>query len=70
MSQCVFCAAPVTDEQDFYRVIGWEHKATSASRKSGSDIVLRERVEPAEWACRWCIDKLKRGVSIGQDSLL
>jgi hypothetical protein len=46
---CALCGQPVdpTSNTTFQRVIGWQRKAMSASRKSGSDIVMRERLD--EW---------------------
>ena len=53
----------------FTRVLGWERKGYSETRRGGSDIVLREPV-PDIFACQFCVDKLKAGVSVAQESLL
>jgi hypothetical protein len=49
-------------------VIGWERRALSASRKSGSDIVMRERLD--EFAHGHCVELARSGVSVAQESLL
>jgi hypothetical protein len=68
---CVYCKRDVDPNQPYVyqRTIGWEHKAFLASRRGGSDIVLREPV-PDVFACQFCVDKLKAGVSVAQESLL
>lgn len=68
---CVYCGRNVDPNQPYtyQRVSGWEHKAYSASRRGGSDIVLREPV-PDMFACQFCIDKLKAGVNVAQETLL
>jgi hypothetical protein len=69
-ARCYYCVNAIDPHHPttYRRVMGWERKALGASRKSGSDIVLREPRE--EFACRTCIDRLKRGVSVDQGSLL
>ena len=68
---CTYCRTTVdpTDPGVYERVIGWERKAFQASRRGGSDIVLRERI-PDTFACQFCVDKLKAGVSVAQETLL
>ena len=68
---CVYCHRTVdpNDPGVHQHVTGWERKAYSASRRGGSDIVLRETT-PDVFACQFCVDKLKAGVSVAQESLL
>ena len=67
---CSRCPAPVMPDAPgtLRRVIAWERKATAASRRSASDIVLREPVEPAEYLCPGCAHALKAGVAPLQQS--
>lgn len=67
---CSLCGLPVDprDPQTHRRIQGWERKSQGASRKSGSDIVLREQLP--EFACFSCIFRLQQGISVGQESLL
>jgi hypothetical protein len=67
---CVYCGDPVdpTSRFTWRRVVGWERKAQGASRKSGSDIALREPRD--EYACNACIVSHRSGVSPGQESLI
>ena len=67
---CVYCRIAVDPRSHgtWRRVVGWERKADAASRKSGSDIALREARE--EFACNACIALLKAGLSTRQESLL
>jgi len=67
---CFYCGEPVDPFSRFTwrRVVGWERKATAVSRKSGSDIALREPRD--EYACDVCISRLKLNVAPGQVSLL
>jgi hypothetical protein len=70
--KCRYCSG--TDCVEYRLVSGWERKAQSASRRSGSDIVCRvpqhaNNGQPL-WACKWCIQKLKRGVGVGQEELV
>lgn len=67
---CAYCGDPVDPNSSFTwrRVIGWERKAVAASRRSGSDIVLREPRD--EYACDICVSRLKRGVAPRQGALL
>lgn len=71
MSVCQFCGAAVKpdDSNTYTRVLGWEKRAHgSSSRRGGSDIVLRERLET--FACMFCIDALKHGRAPSQGSLI
>ncbi len=67
---CFHCNQPVNtdDPSAFRRVIGWERKAVSQSRKGGSDIVLREQTD--DYSCFACVERLKMGVNVAQSSLL
>jgi hypothetical protein len=67
---CALCNQEVdpSARTTFQRVEGWERKALSASRKSGSDIVCREPRE--EFAHSHCVDRQRSGVPISQESLL
>ena len=69
--RCVHCNR-VVDPNDinvFQRVVGWERKAFLPSRRGGSDIVLRENIVDL-FSCQFCIDKLKAGVNVAQETLL
>ena len=70
MTVCEFCREPVDPHAatTYTRVIGWERKASSTSRRGGSDIVLREQ-KPL-FACGGCIEAQKLGVNNHQGALL
>jgi hypothetical protein len=65
---CTFCGEPIVPATAYQRVMGWERKATSASRKGGSDIALREQLQ--EFACPVCITRLRSGFPVEQESLV
>ena len=67
---CHFCGQEIDPDGMgvWRRVVGWERKATSSSRRSGSDITLRERQD--DYAHTHCIDGAKRGLSPRQGALL
>jgi hypothetical protein len=65
---CFYCAKPVDPDSAHRAVRGWEVKGVSSTRRSGSDIVLREPLE--EFACRGCILRRKHGLSTGQGRLV
>jgi hypothetical protein len=67
---CLHCGDLVDPLSRFTwrRVLGWERKAAASTRKSGSDIALREPRD--EYACDRCISRLKRGVAPAQGSLM
>jgi hypothetical protein len=50
------------------RVVGIEVKAYDPSRRGGSDIIHREPT--GEFVCGRCIERLRMGLSVHQDSLL
>jgi hypothetical protein len=66
---CRYCKGEV-DPQDrtaVQRVVGWERKGSSSSRRGGSDILLRERRE--EFAHAVCVSMQQRGLNALQGSL-
>jgi hypothetical protein len=66
---CVYCGEPLDSLRGVYqRVTGWERKAAAASRRGGSDIVLRQQLD--EWACADCVHKLQAGVHVDQQALV
>jgi predicted RNA-binding Zn-ribbon protein involved in translation (DUF1610 family) len=65
---CTYCGESVAESLAYRRVSGWERKALGASRKGGSDIVLREAHD--EFACAACIARLKAGINVEQGALL
>jgi hypothetical protein len=67
---CTYCGGVVDLQpgQHYQRTVGWERKSQAASRKSGSDIVLREQRD--EFACSTCIFRLQHGLAAEQESLL
>lgn len=69
-ARCHYCSVPVdpTDRRTYRRVVGWERKALASSRRSGSDIVLRETRD--EYACAGCIVRLQQGLDVRQEALL
>lgn len=69
---CVRCLAPLEADatSTLRRVIAWEKKTTAPSRRSASDLVLREPVEPAEYLCSGCAHAIKAGVAPMQATLL
>lgn len=66
--RCGICGELVPESLLYRRVTGWERKAKSASRKGGSDIMLREPLD--EYACSACIARLRAGINVGQESLV
>jgi hypothetical protein len=67
---CALCGRTVNalDPYTWRRVVGWERKATQASRKSGSDIALREPLD--EYAHSACIRLAQQGLAPTQEVLL
>lgn len=66
---CSYCGGPMDPSSPLVwrLVVGWERKATAQSRKSGSDIVLRQPRE--KYACDGCIGRMRMGLSPGQQGL-
>jgi hypothetical protein len=67
---CRECRAPLLpdDPNTYVRVTAWERKSASPSRRGGSDVVLRQRLE--EFLCSTCVAQAKRGLAPLQESLL
>ena len=67
---CHFCGEPIdpTNRYTWRAVTGWERKALDRSRRSGSDIALREPRD--EWAHDMCVSRARAGVAPLQESLL
>ncbi len=63
--KCTFCDGPVSADRDYRKVVGWER-----NRAAGGTNAIAAREPQDEWACTTCIEKLKRGVTIEQQSLL
>lgn len=68
--QCALCGELVDplDRHTWRRVVGWERKAIGQSRKSGSDIALREPRD--EYAHAHCIRLYRLHVHVGQGTLV
>ena len=67
---CFYCGEPVDPFSPFTwrRIIGWERKASATTRKSGSDIALREPRD--EYAHDLCVSRTKAKLAVGQEALL
>lgn len=63
--QCIHCSDPIDPDQDFRKVIGWERR-----RGAGGTNAIKLRQPQDEWACRYCIAKLVKGISPTQGSML
>lgn len=48
---CLYCKAPIRpdDPNTYRRVVAWERRSLTPSRRSGSDLVLREQAKPEEF---------------------
>ena len=66
--RCGICGELVPESLAYRRISGWEQKARVASRRGGSDIVLREHHD--EFACAGCIARLKAGINVAQETLV
>lgn len=55
----------IDPDRDYRRVIGWEKR-----RDQGGTNALRGREPLGEWACIFCVEKLAKGLTPGQHSLL
>lgn len=62
---CTFCGKAIDANSDYQKVVGWEKK-----RSGGGTNAVRGRENVDEWACRWCVDKLAKGIDPGQQGLL
>lgn len=69
MTSCSLCSKPVdpSSRSTLQRIAGWERRAIGEHRRSGSDIVLRERVE--EFAHASCVERAKLGLPAQQEAL-
>lgn len=67
--RCTYCGCEFDPSAGWRLVTGWERKASSASRRGGSDVVLRTP-RGEKFACDPCIDNLKHGRSAYQEALL
>lgn len=58
---CFYCGDDVDPDAPttYRRCVGWERKASSSTRRGGSDIVLRE--PGVGFACQFCVANLKNG---------
>lgn len=68
---CSVCRAPLHPDAPttYRRYEAWGRKSATPSRRAGSDLVLREAVEPAVFCCSTCIAQIKRGVAPMQGQL-
>jgi hypothetical protein len=64
---CVYCGGSIDAEHDYHAIVGWEKRRSGGGTNA---IALRETAKPDRWACEDCINKLKRGVTPEQGSLL
>lgn len=69
MVNCSYCRTPLDPEHPntYRRVHAWERRSLSVSRRSASDVVLRERQQ--EFACSECVRRLKAGLPVMQEEL-
>lgn len=63
---CTFCGDPVDPRSGFRRVSGFERLHREGG---GTNAVFLKKSEEI-FACRWCIDKQKQGISPEQETLL
>ena len=63
--KCVYCSAPINPERDYQGEKGWIKRRT----QGGTNAVRGMRLVDA-WACSTCVDKVAKGISPRQDSLL
>lgn len=70
LANCTHCHTPLDPDAHttYTRVLAWERKSATPSRRSGSDLVLRERLE--EYACSTCVAQMRRGVAPVQGVLV
>lgn len=63
---CIFCGSEINPDNDYQYVSGWEKH-----RQQGGTNALRGREpHPDKWGCRWCVDKIAKGLTPGQGALL
>lgn len=66
--KCSLCSCEVDQANCYRRILAWERKSLTPSRRGGADVVLREHLD--EVACTVCVGRLRDGVSVAQESLL
>jgi hypothetical protein len=62
---CTFCDAEIDASRDYRRVHGWEKY-----RVQGGTNALACREQEDKWACRTCIERMGRGISLDQGTLI
>jgi hypothetical protein len=66
---CRYCQREIgPQDAAVQRVVGWERKAPSGSRRRGSDLLLRERRD--EFAHATCVRLQQNGLHARQGSLI
>jgi hypothetical protein len=65
---CTYCRKTVdpTSKTTYTRVEGWERRAFAASRRGGSDIIMREQRD--EYAHSHCVEKERHGIAHEQET--
>ena len=67
---CFYCGTEIDPTGDYFQfVTGWEKPGRGLNSRSGSSLVLRQRI-PDEVACVGCITQLQNGVHLAQETLL
>ena len=70
--RCHYCGDPIDpfDRFTWRRVVGWERIAgvRASGKHGGSDITLRQPRD--EYAHPHCVERIKSGLSVRQESLL
>ena len=69
MTWCFICGRDISPADHVCRqVTGWERKSQAASRRSGSDVLLREPT--GRVAHLYCVNLAKSKIAAGQGALL
>lgn len=70
--KCCYCHVELDTRlhTTYRRILGWERKSRTGSRRGGSDVVLREPETPTAFACEGCIGSMRDGCSPRQGALL
>jgi hypothetical protein len=58
------CEETINPDRDYQRVRGWTRRRDAGG---ANQITLRE--VGSEWACRWCVERARRGINAGQIEL-
>lgn len=66
MNKCIDCGCEIDPKRDYRKVSGWER----GQRTGGGTNAIALREPTDEWRCRWCVEKLGRGISPEQGSLI